>query len=143
MFKSRTSRRCVLGMFGAAALVVIPPGYANAVGSCKPGGPAFVAGRWTGTGTAGGPTNKLSFKFSVTAAGVVQGTWVIKANTGQMINGTVTGDNLKGIKTQDKTGKYSYTMQPLTGCGTAAVTGKLINGSPGALTPVIWSAQKT
>ena len=96
-----------------------------------------------GTGTAGGPTNKLSFKFSATAAGIVQGTWVIKANTGQTINGTVAGDNIKGIKTQDKTGKYSYTMLPLTGCGTATVTGKLVNGSPGALTPVIWSAQKT
>ena len=142
MFESRNAGMCVLGMVGAAALFVIPSSNANAAGSCKPGLQAFLAGNWAGTGTAGGPTNKLSFKFSATAAGTVQGTWVIKANTGQTISGTVTGDNLKGIKTQDKTGKYSYKMQPLTGCGTATVTGKLINGSPGALTPVIWSAQK-
>lgn len=143
MPKPCTARKCVLGVIAATALIMTPSGRANADGSCKPGRMAFVAGRWAGTGTAGGPTNKLSFKFSATAAGIVQGTWVIKANTGQTINGTVAGDNIKGIKTQDKTGKYSYTMLPLTGCGTATVTGKLVNGSPGALTPVIWSAQKT
>lgn len=69
MLKSHTARRFVLGVVGAAALVVILSSYANAARSCKPGRPAFLAGRWAGTGTAGGPTNKLSSMFPATAAG--------------------------------------------------------------------------
>lgn len=141
-----TWKKSASALAASAVLVLlmlgsVRPAHASAV--CSGNTQPFVAGSWRGSGTAGGPTNKLTFTMRVSSSGTVTGAWTINAKTGQTISGTVSGSRARGIKTRDKTGSYSYTMRALTGCGGTTVTGELVDASPGALTPVIWTASKT